>query len=108
MPAGARPRILMLQLTKLPACYHPLRPLISSSRPPQRGQFVPSSLASKAMATRPGKVAPELRSPDAPNGDTPLRIPLGNKEAALQLGARYRTGGWYAPAGGDLDAFRER
>ena len=28
--------------------------------------------------------------------DTPLRIPYGNKGAALKLGARYRSGGWYA------------
>jgi DNA topoisomerase III len=44
----------------------------------------------------------------APRGDTPLHIPFGNKEAALQLGARYRTGGWYAPPGVDLDGFRQR
>ena len=62
----------------------------------------------KPRATRPGKGAPELRSPDAASGDTPLRIPFGNKEAALQLGARYRAGGWYAPAGVDLASFRER
>ncbi len=37
--------------------------------------------------------------------DTPLNIAYGNKEAALKLGARYRAGGWYAPAGVDLDAF---
>ena len=29
--------------------------------------------------------------------DTPLRIPYGNKDAALKPGARYRAGGWYAP-----------
>jgi DNA topoisomerase III len=40
--------------------------------------------------------------------DTPLRIPYGNKDAALKLGARYRAGGWYAPAGVDLTAFGER
>jgi len=39
--------------------------------------------------------------------DTPLRIPYGNKEAAQALGARYRAGGWYAPAGVSLAAFRE-
>ena len=42
------------------------------------------------------------------DGETPLRIPFGNKEAALQLGARYRAGGWYAPPGVDLGGFRER
>ncbi len=39
---------------------------------------------------------------------TALRIPFGNKEAAMQLGARYRADGWYAPPGVDLDAFRAR
>jgi len=43
-----------------------------------------------------------------PTADTPLRIPFGNKEAAQQLGARYRAGGWYAPPGTALDPFRER
>ena len=40
--------------------------------------------------------------------DTPLRIPYGNKDTALKLGARYRTGQWYAPPGVDLAAFGER
>ena len=40
--------------------------------------------------------------------DTALRIPYGNKDAALRLGARYRAGGWYAPAGVELAAFGER
>jgi DNA topoisomerase III len=39
---------------------------------------------------------------------TPLRIPYGNKDIALRLGARYRSGGWYAPPGIDLGAFGER
>ena len=38
---------------------------------------------------------------------TPLRIPYGNKDVALKLGARYRSGGWYAPPGVDLAAFGE-
>ena len=46
--------------------------------------------------------------PAASSGETPLRIPFGNKEAAQQFGARYRAGGWYAPPGADLDPFRER
>jgi DNA topoisomerase-3 len=40
--------------------------------------------------------------------ETPLRIPYGNKEVALKLGARYRAGGWYAPPGVDLAAFGEQ
>ena len=39
---------------------------------------------------------------------TPLRIPFGNKEVALKLGARYGSGGWYAPPGVDLSVFGER
>ena len=38
----------------------------------------------------------------------PLRIPYGNKDLAFSMGARYGADGWYAPAGVDLDAFRER
>jgi DNA topoisomerase-3 len=40
--------------------------------------------------------------------ETPRRIPFSNKKTALALGARYRAGGWYAPAGVDLGGFRER
>jgi DNA topoisomerase-3 len=40
-------------------------------------------------------------------GETPLNIPFGNKDAALQLGARYRSGGWYAPPGVDLSPLRD-
>jgi DNA topoisomerase III len=39
---------------------------------------------------------------------TLLRIPYGNKEVALKLGARYGSEGWYAPPGVDLSAFEER
>jgi DNA topoisomerase III len=41
-------------------------------------------------------------------GGTPLRIPYGNKNVALKLGARYCSAGWYAPPGVDLAAFGER
>ena len=63
----------------------------------------PSRHASEAAGSAP----PAKRT--APSaGETALRIPFGNKEAALRLGARYRAGGWYAPPGVGLDAFRER
>jgi DNA topoisomerase-3 len=39
---------------------------------------------------------------------TPLRIPYGNKDIAMKLGARYGSTGWYAPPGVDLSAFGER
>jgi DNA topoisomerase III len=44
----------------------------------------------------------------ANSNTTPLRIPYGNKEVALKLGARYGSGGRYAPPGVDLSAFGER
>jgi DNA topoisomerase-3 len=53
-------------------------------------------------------VAPPTPDRQNPGTDTPLRIPYGNKDEALKLGARYRLGRWYAPPGVDLAAFGER
>jgi DNA topoisomerase-3 len=49
-------------------------------------------------------------TPAQPNSvvGTPLRIPYGNKDVAMKLGARYGSAGWYAPPGADLSAFGER
>ena len=33
--------------------------------------------------------------------------PYGNKDVAMELGARYGSAGWYAPPGVDLAAFGE-
>jgi DNA topoisomerase-3 len=52
-----------------------------------------------------GEATPAL--PNLETG-TPLRIPYGNKEVAMKLGARYGSTGWYAPPGADLSAFGER
>jgi DNA topoisomerase-3 len=74
------------------------------------------SIAAQSMAPRksPRKqkadaVAVPL-TPGQPNlaTGTPLRIPYGNKETALKLGARYGSTGWFAPPGVDLSAFGER
>ncbi len=70
---------------------------------------VGTKLGTKPAATpgkRPRRTAAQALVPAA-TGDTPLRIPFGNKEAAQKLGARYRDGGWYAPPGVDLDRFRD-
>ncbi len=64
------------------------------------GQATPNGGSSHRLATN--------GSGDVSGGDTPLRIPYGNKEAAQALGARYRAGGWYAPADVPLTAFRDR
>ena len=49
-------------------------------------------------------------TPAQPNSvaGTPLRIPYGNKDVAMKLGARYGSRGWYAPPGVDLSEFGER
>ena len=39
---------------------------------------------------------------------TRLNIPFGNKELAMNLGARYRTGGWFASPGTRLQPFQEK
>ncbi len=56
-------------------------------------------------------VSPPTPAPsdtDAATGETRLNIPYGNKETAQKLGARYRDGGWYGPAGLDLSEFQNR
>jgi DNA topoisomerase III len=71
---------------------------------------VPQSMASPKRS-RKRKVHADAASmvPAPPNSiRTPLRIPYGNKEVALKLGARYGSEGWYAPPGVDLSAFGER
>jgi len=75
------------------------------------GSVAPQSTAPTKRSRR--RKADTAAAPPAPAqpksvADTPLRIPYGNKEVALKLGARYRSGGWYAPPGVDLSAFGER
>jgi DNA topoisomerase-3 len=100
----------------------PADPVESSSKAAK-----PVKRRRKAAATSKGSMTPEASAPAkrsrklkadvAPASsparrnaeiDTPLQIPYGNKEVALKLGARYRSGGWYAPPGVDLAAFDER
>ena len=52
-------------------------------------------------------IPPAAAHPNSVAG-TPLRIPYGNKDVAMKLGARYGSAGWYAPPGVDLSAFGER
>jgi len=55
-----------------------------------------------------GSDAASMAPAPANSNTTPLQIPYGNKEVALKLGARYGSGGWYAPPGVDLSEFGER
>ncbi|UGY20977.1 DNA topoisomerase (plasmid) [Bradyrhizobium septentrionale] len=78
-------------------------------RPP--GSIAPQSTAPRKIARkRKAAAAADASMPAQPNpaAGTPLRIPYGNKEIAMKLGARYGSGGWYAPPGVDLAAFGER
>ncbi len=66
----------------------------SNAPPPKRSRKQKVGTDSASMAPAP-----------ANSSRTPLRIPYGNKEVALKLGARYCSEGWYAPPGVDLSVF---
>jgi DNA topoisomerase-3 len=70
------------------------------------GSSVPQS-AGSTKRSRKRKSGADAIPPNLVAG-TPLRIPYGNKEVAMKLGARYSSAGWYAPPGVDLSAFGER
>jgi DNA topoisomerase III len=75
------------------------------------GSAAPQS-AGPTRRSRKRKAGADAASPTPaqPNSvvGTPLRIPYGNKDVAMKLGARYGSAGWYAPPGADLSAFGER
>src|SRR5437588_7938865 len=72
------------------------------------GSIAPQpTVPTKKSRKRNADATPTPAQPNSVTG-TPLRIPYGNKEVALKLGARYRSAGWYAPPGVDLAAFSER
>ena len=73
---------------------------------PAATQTAPAQRSRKGKNT--GATSTPLVSASANGSGTRLRIPYGNKEIALKLGARYESGGWYAPPGADLSAFGER
>jgi DNA topoisomerase-3 len=75
------------------------------------GSIAPQSTTpTKKSRKRTAAAAAASPAPTQPKSvtGTPLRIPYGNKQVALKLGARYGAGGWYAPHGVDLAAFGER
>jgi DNA topoisomerase-3 len=76
----------------------------AGSAAPQSAALKKSSWKRQAGAD----IAPS--TPAQPNSvvGTALRIPYGNKDVAMKLGARYGSAGWYAPPGVDLSAFGER
>ena len=76
----------------------PVGSVVPQAAPPKRSRKQKVDADAVSLAS--------VRSKSA--ADTPLRIPYGNKEVAFKLGARYGSGGWYAPPGVDLSAFGER
>lgn len=78
----------------------------TSSRPV--GSAAPQAAPKRSRKRKVNADAASTAPVSANSSRTPLRIPYGNKEVALKLGARYGSGGWYAPPGVDLSAFGER
>ncbi len=93
----------------VPPTEHDARPNVVSADPNRKvNGRKRNGGGAKMHASRPDQAKKGAVSPDGPGTDTHLCIPFGNKEVALQLGARYRSGGWYAPSGTDLACFRQR
>ena len=66
------------------------------------GSAAPQSAApTKKTRNRKAGANASQSTPAQPNSiaGTPLRIPYGNKDVAMKLGARYGSAGWYAPPG---------
>jgi DNA topoisomerase III len=76
----------------------------AGSIPPK--STAPTNISRKRQAA--AAASASMSVPPNPAVGTPLRIPYGNKEVAMKLGARYGSTGWYAPSGVDLSAFCER
>jgi DNA topoisomerase-3 len=74
---------------------------------PARSVAPQSTAPRKPSRKRKATAASTIKQANSVTG-TPLRIPYGNKNIALKLGARYHSGGWYAPPGVELGAFSER
>jgi DNA topoisomerase-3 len=80
----------------------------SADKPPRSGAFQSTTRPKRTRKRKADTDAPLAPAPNASVTGTPLRIPYGNKEIAIKLGARYRSGRWYAPPGIELAAFDER
>jgi len=85
----------------------------TSIKMPPRSKTPTKTTAPKRRSRKPAAngaapSTPPMPTQETSGTDTRLRIPYGNKDDALKLGARYRADGWYAPAGVDLTAFGKR
>lgn len=103
---GARPGPAMKRFGK------GARPTMKRRRTPKPQSSAPepgkAARGRKAGRRKPnGKPAAASPGPSRQEA-TPLKIPYGNKEVAMKLGARYGDSGWYAPPGVALDVFRDK
>ena len=82
----------------------------SADRDEQRdGAFGPEKRGiGRGKSTRVAAAAGDAQQSSTARDETRLNIPFGNKELAMRLGARYRTGGWFAPPGTNLEPFQEK
>jgi DNA topoisomerase-3 len=71
-------------------------------------RITPRSTAPAKIFQKRKAAAASTTAQTDPVSGTPLRIHYGNKDIALKLGARYRSGGWYAPPGIETGPFEER
>lgn len=62
----------------------------------------------RGKSTRVAAAVGDAQRASGADTGTRLNIPFGNKELAMRLGARYRTGGWFAPPGTNLGPFQDR
>jgi DNA topoisomerase III len=82
------------------------RGAVLSKRSPKTADKPPPTKEPRKRTEPDAAASPTTARPNS-GGYNPLRIPYGNKELAVKLGARYRSGGWYAPPGVDLAPFAE-
>jgi DNA topoisomerase-3 len=68
----------------------------TSNRPVGSGTHQSPASPKRSRKQKIDTDATSMASAPANSNRTPLRIPYGNKEVALKLGARYGSGGWYA------------
>ncbi len=116
LPRRSRPPKASLCPTKPGPTRRPCRAWIESTQGTQGGKSRRKSLKTSTRSTASQSTAPERRprkpaanvaataTPSTPARaksatGTPLRIPYGNKDDALKLGARYRAGGVVCPRG---------
>ena len=81
------------------------KPTTAAAKTTKATKQAPKRKATSASVDATGPSSSEQRDAAA---NTPLRIPYGNKDVAQKLGARYGSGGWYAPPGVDLEGFKSK